>query len=206
MSETFCWFPPERDWTGCSIDAADLEPSHEVDNLFSLAPAAEQSDLGISAQDLNRRVRSYAQDGEEGLPDPIAAQEPTPLEERRAETGRRARCRCTASFRSSALPRRGPAETEPGHCLRRPRSRGSRPCGPRDRSDRTDRPRGRKSERSRSARVRVAVGERKLKRRPIISVTSAFSDIPAASNVPWATPSRRTVIRSAIPSTSGGGG
>ena len=51
--------------------------------------------------------------------------------------------------------------------------------------------------------IGVAVGERLPSGRPIISATSASSDIPAASNVPWLTPSRSTVIRSAIPSTSG---
>ena len=39
--------------------------------------------------------------------------------------------------------------------------------------------------------------------RPIISATRLSSDMPAASNVPWQTPSRRTVTRSAMPSTSG---
>ncbi len=39
--------------------------------------------------------------------------------------------------------------------------------------------------------------------RPIMSVTRDSSDIADASNVPWPTPSRRTVIRSAMSSTSG---
>ena len=39
--------------------------------------------------------------------------------------------------------------------------------------------------------------------RPIMSATRLSSDIEAASNVPWHTPSRRTLIRSAMPRTSG---
>ena len=39
--------------------------------------------------------------------------------------------------------------------------------------------------------------------RPIMRATRLSSDIEAASNVPWHTPSRRTLIRSAMPRTSG---
>jgi hypothetical protein len=51
-----------------------------------------------------------------------------------------------------------------------------------------------------------AGGKAASKGRPTISSTSWASVVAAASKVPWLRPSRSTVIRSAISSTSGGGG
>ena len=53
----------------------DLQPSHEIENGRSLTLAAEHADPAVTPQHLNRRVRSYAQNGKQRLPDSIAAQE-----------------------------------------------------------------------------------------------------------------------------------
>ena len=170
MSETFCWLPPESDCTGCSDrrhpDAQALASSSTVRRS---RPAPEEAEPPEPAEDLDRRVRADAQDREQRLARPVAAeQHDARAERRRAASRSRAPARRRTPCRRSARRRRARGGTAPGRCPRRPRSRGSRPL-PTSRSTGPNRSPCRPETASRTSRLdarALPVGKRELERPP----------------------------------------
>ena len=113
--------------------------------------------------------------------------------------------RRTTRCRLRARRPRARAGTAPGRCPRRPRSRGSPLSVRRGRWGRSARRAG-PTPRARPRPPRAACrrsGKATCSGRPIMRATSPSSETDAVSNVPWPTPSRSTVTRSATASTSG---
>ena len=206
VSETFCWFPPESVCTGCSIDAVRMlrrftrpstvrrsrrrlrnprAPSRRSTWIVALARTLR---TGKSDSDARSPLSSTtpARSGPSGelesssLPSQVAV----PVA-RSAPASARRNCACPLPS-APAIPTISPLAT-------------SRSIGPNrsPRSPETARSTSRPA--SRSCRC----GNASSSGRPIMSATRLSSDIEAASNVPWPTPSRRTLIRSAMPRTSG---
>ena len=131
-------------------------------------------------QDLDRRVRPDAEDREERLPGPVAAEQDDPRAQR---PERRARVELAAVAGRAACRRarrrRAPAGTAPARSPRRPRCRRSRPSRPRGRSARSARPAG--PRRPAAPRAPAAAscrsGNASWSGRPIISATRLSSDI-----------------------------
>ncbi len=206
VSETFCWLPPERDCTGCSTDAIRIRRRRTRPSMVRRSrrrrttprrPSRRRTWIVVLARTLSTgksdsRARSPLSNT---TPARSAAtgdfvSSASPLQEALPvgrSTPASARRNCTWPLPSApAIPRISPLST-------------LRSMGPK-RS-----PRSPETSRSTSeGRLSWSrSGKASWSGRPIMRATSAFSDMSAASYVPWLTPSRRTVTRSAIPSTSG---
>ena len=154
-----------------------------------LAAAVQEAEAAQPPQDLDRRVRPHAEDREERLPGPVAAEQHDPRPQR---PERRARVELAAvagrAAGRRARRRRARAGTAPARCPRRPRSRRSRPSRPRGRSARSAR-RWRPetaSSTSRSAAASCRSGNASWSGRPIISATRLSSDIDGGLERPLA--------------------
>ena len=141
VRETFCWLPPERNCTGCSIDAARMLRRR------TRSSTVRRSRRRCRNPTRPRRRRTWIvvlartlRTGKSDSPARSPLSSTTPA--RSASSGDRGVERATVAdrrFRSRARRRRARGGTAPDRCPRRPRSRGSRPSRRRGRSARTGR-------------------------------------------------------------------
>ena len=206
VSETFCWLPPERLCTGCSIEAMRMlrrfamsstvrcsrrrfrkpkRPSRRRTWIVAFARTLRTGKRASAVRSpLSRTTPAFSGPSGERVSSSRPLQAALPVE-RSAPASARRNGTCPLPS-APAIPTISPFAT-------------SRSIGPKRSPWRPETA----SSTSRSAAASCRSGNASWSGRPIISATRLSSDIEAASNVPWPTPSRRTVTRSAIPSTSG---
>ena len=206
---TFCWLPPERNSTGCSSEGVRISSrsTSSSDGLALLAPAQE-AEHAEPAQRLDRGVDPDAEHRHQRLVLAVARQQHDPRPHglvRRDQHQLLAVARRPGPLCGGCRPARQsnscgcPLPSAPAMPTISPRV-SVKLTGPNDWPCRPSTT----SASPRSSARRRGRGERGLERRGRRSgrPTRARRS-SAASNVPWLRPSRSTVMRSAISSTSG---